>query len=301
MDHTWNSAWDNTWIVHVFASLVIATVILVAARLWRGYTSRPADARLCPKCLFTIDEHTPHTRCPECGLDLAQSGVIAAGTRLRKRVPFAFVAFALLWVFAGLWMTVNAIAARLHILQDEEHTYQALLRCHDSELDVAAGWWRFRTPFRDDVEFVQMQPMRLGSRLVQWYRDGAPSHWRHSGRHSAEGRGEVPIEEVRLMLGMSATETGDPTKAALASGLRSVLLGGASLSAPADGPWRDTPDFRPAIDARPSVMVLAGSALLLLAAWGAACVVVEGLRRRRYPIAAPLTPLPSNAPAARAG
>lgn len=280
-------------IVHALGYLAIAVGVAAAGWLWRLLTSTRAASRLCPRCLYDVAAIGPLSRCPECGLEMQTSGVIAPGTRLRKRVPFVVVSFSILWVFASLWLLLNAALQRLNVLQSEEETYQVQLVCDDPALEIGAGWWRRVTPPRDPVEFVQYQPMRLPGRLVQWYEQGAPSRWEREGRTSADGIGEVPLEEVWALLGEANLNRADPIAIARVEGLRQILLGGRTLKAPPGSPWRDVRAFGPVVDRGSPPLVVGATAALMLAFWGAACLWLAPIWRRRFPTAARRTPLPS--------
>lgn len=280
------------FIVHALAYIAVSAIVFAVGWALRMLTRSKSDARLCPRCLYNVESLAGLGRCPECGLDLHHSGVIAPGTRMRKRIPFFTVCFSILWLFGALWLIVNAFLNRANVLQSEERTYQVQLVCDDPNLAIGAGWWRRSAPLRDPVEFVQFQPMRVGGRLVQWYDQGKPSRWEREGVTSASGTGEVPIDEVWTLLSQASLDPNDPIAIARVNGLREVLLAGPNLNPPAGSPWRDVQPFGPIVDRDSSLLAIVSTATILLALWAMTCVIVASFRRKRFPIVARRIPLP---------
>lgn len=274
---------------------LLSGVLLLIAFAWRYLTSTRAPAPLCPKCLYNVESIGREPRCPECGTDLQRTGIIAPGTRTRKRIPFPIVAAAATGfslVLAGL---AGSLCRSLRVLQDESQTFQVVLTNGDPQRNIAAMWWYSSKPFAEPIEVVKIEAFAFPGNIIQYYHRGVPARWVRDPVTAAttSGTGPVPISEVWALIGAGNLSPDDPAHAAMVDSLRHVLISGQALDPPTGKGWTPTQPFGPTREYSASIL------LIVLVAIGTVVIVVMtiiALYHRRYygyQIVAKRTPIPA--------
>jgi len=251
----------------ILTCVVMALGIATTGALWCRVRSSTAQTHLCARCREQVAQVDGPSRCSRCSGDLRSSGLIAPGTRVRRRMPVFVLPLALFWLFAAGWFALNLAARAANLLQREESTFQGQLICSDRRLEIGAGWWRTREPLRPASHAVSMQGMQFGGKLSQYHGPDGPSRWQLEGRSEASGVGEVTPDAIRLFLSHAEFDPKDQLMDSRIADLRKILLGGPSLEPPERSDWQLTEPFGPYSEVESSRLIIALTAVLSFAGW----------------------------------
>jgi hypothetical protein len=167
MEHNWSSWWYVLEPEYVLAGLawiaIILSLVVVERRRRRRNLPPPSADPTCSRCGYVV-LGLPGTICPECGADLASSGVVRRDdhrTSRAARVALWTVLFAL-----PAYVAWDVVRVRLPVL--DERTVVVTLsgpvsgRYKSVEVRITEGVWQWR---RDRRQAALPQSSRLEFRL----------------------------------------------------------------------------------------------------------------------------------------
>lgn len=190
--------WIAIIVLAVLALLPVVALLLVRRWIARG---QPATERCCGRCRYAL-RGVREPRCPECGADLTQIGVIMPGTRMPHRTPLW------LWMIGSL-TTVGVVLLAVLLLLLAAPTLRRDTRSRVWTLSVPAAAALPELSAREDVlrggllqahQFVDLSLTGEGMSAAPVLRaDLRRGSWSIKSPGAAEQPGQGPLDADAIL------------------------------------------------------------------------------------------------------